>query len=108
MKKSNVVSKVVLLTISLVILFSNLVLAKEDTENTLEYSESYKEWLKLPEEERLKTYMPGMYDTPYYTKEETTDYFTAQYNSILRPVVESTQRYRLDEDGVEIIVKDQG
>ena len=108
MKKSNVVSKVVLLTISLVILFSNLVLAKEDTENTLEYSESYKEWLKLPEEERLKTYMPGMYDTPYYTKEETTDYFTAQYNSILRAVVENTERYRLDEDGVEIIVKDQG
>ena len=90
-------------------LFSSVAFAEEYSEPEIEYSKSYEEWLKLSKEEREKTTMPPMFDVPYYTRDvESNDYFENQYNSILKAIAENTEEYRLDEDGVEVKVKDQG
>ena len=73
------------------------------------YSESYKEWLELPEEERENTMMPPMFNIPYKKEEETTEknYWTNQYNNLVRALSDNLDYYCLRDD-IDITVKDQG
>ena len=109
MKKEKVVSRIILLISCIILLFSNIAFAKEYSEPEIKYSKAYEEWLKLPKSTREKISMPPMFDVPYYERDsESNDYFENQYSSIMRAIAEDTEEYRLDENGVNLKVKDQG
>lgn len=67
MKKLNKIITILLLLLSLILLGSKKVFAN-NTANLFqkaEYSESFKKWLELSDEEKNKTIMPRMYDINY-------------------------------------------
>lgn len=64
-KNRKIILTITIITIFLTVFLSNFSLANTLLVNNmkkLEYSDEYKEWLKLPEEERKKVMMPNMYD----------------------------------------------
>ena len=94
------------------IILSTSVIAVESTDLELknQYSESYEKWLELSDEEKENVAMPNMFDIPYYTTSNGfgDSIFAKQYQKMVKATVSETSRYRLDEDGVEVRVKDQG
>ena len=91
------------------ILFGKVYAADSLEINDELYSENYKEWLKLPEEERKNTMMPQMFNIPY-KKENTSsenNYWTNQYNDLVKALSEDLDYYNLSDD-IDITVKDQG
>lgn len=68
----------------------------------LEYTEDYKKWLSLPEEEREKYIMPSSFGTPYETKKQSTP------NRMRIFDVKANRSSRFDlRDHISIKVKDQ-
>ena len=82
------------------ILFGKVYAADSLEINDELYSENYKEWLKLPEEERKNTMMPQMFNIPY-KKENTSsenNYWTNQYNDLVKALSEDLDYYNLSDD----------
>lgn len=81
MKKLRKKSIVIVLLIFILLILANCKVLAKDTKYILqkqEYSENYKRWLELSEDERKKVLMPRMYDVPYNKIENTNPLYNAR------------------------------
>lgn len=88
--------KISILTIIMLVLSFSLVNAVE-VEVKKEYTEEYKRWLELPQEERKNYIEPSKYSINYEEKKEKNRLFASKYQS----------KYSLLND-INVKVKDQG
>ena len=78
MKKQKIFFRVTTILIILLLLTGNGAIFAIDSANlfrNLEYSEEYKRWLELPEEQRKKVIQPRMYEVPYTNTSNTNPMF---------------------------------